>query len=342
MQELGNTLRQTVKWQENMHGDMSELVQSLQYSAIKQTEMAEKTTTLTTEIQHYTSRLLVYQSALQSMISELNGTTNKNKELQIVTADLLDKITAERHAYQSYAEAASIQLRENAKQMAHHTDIQNQLHKDYQGLTAGWYQTVDVVQKLTSTNIDLLDKVSSQTEQFSKISTQLKEVLSAVTETSHTHIKAFTDVQEMQHQLHTEREQIQHQLSEQLQQMDQRSAQLKEHWTSTHHMIKELNEQLNESSNRFVQHMNRGLEQTFIQFDTALTNSVNALSSGVGTLESLFQELPTQVEQLNHHVGEINHTLSKSISEANQSITQAIREVQHQTEVLSQNLAVRR
>lgn len=227
IQELRNTLYQTVQWQEKAHSDMTELLHSLQESVSKQVEIGEKTTDLTTMIQQNASHLSEYQSVLQLNISELNETTNKHRELQIVFMDLLEKITAER-------------------------------------------------------------------------------------------------------------QQIQQQLSEQLQQIDQRSVQLKEHWSDTHLMIKEVNEQLGESTDRFVQHMHSGLEQTFIQFDTALTNSVNSLASGVGTLETLFQELPTQVEQLNDHVSEINNKLSKAISDANQSIIQAIREVQRQTEVLSQ------
>lgn len=268
MQELGHVLRQTVQWQEKVHSEMTKLVQSLQKSAIKQIEMVEKTTVLTTEIQQHASHLSEYQTVCHSSISEMNDTTNKNRELQISITNLLEKITA-------------------------------------------------------------------QTAQFSETSIQLEEVLSSVNEISHTNIKFFDEIQEMQHNLHAERQQIQQHVSEQLQQMDHRSSQLKEHWSDTHLMIKEVNKQLNESTDRFVQHMHSGLEQTFTQFDTALTDSVRALASGVSTLKILFQELPTQVEQLNHHVGEINSTLSKSITDANQSITQAIREVQHQTEVLS-------
>lgn len=226
MQQLGKTLHQSVEWQEKIHSDMAELVKSLQNSVTHQTKMVEKTTVLATEIQQNAKHLSKYQAALQPNITKLNETTNEQRELQMIFADLLSKITAER-------------------------------------------------------------------------------------------------------------QQIEQQLIKQLQQMDDRAAQLKEHWSDTHCMIKDVNEQLSESTDRFVQHMHSGLEQTFTQFDTALTNAIRTLASGVGTLETLFQELPIQVEQLNHQVGEINGKLSKSISDANESILQAIQEVQHQT-VLSQ------
>lgn len=337
MQELGQVLRQTAQWQEKIHGENVQLAQSLQDSAIKQKELVEKTIVLSTQVQQHTSHFSEYQTAFQSMISEMNDTTNKNKELQIIFTDLLEKITAERLAYQAYTETATAQLQKNTEKIEQYTNFQNKLQQEYLDITTQWNQVGNVMHKLNIANSELLDKFNSQTEQFTRTSSQLEEVLSTVNVISRTNIKFFEDIQQMRHHLQAERQQIQQHLSEQLQQMDHRSTQMKEHWLSTHHMIKELNEQLNESSKCFVQHMHSGLEQTFTQFDTALTSAVNSLASGVGTLESLFQELPTQVEQLNHHVGEINSTLSKSITEANQSITQAIREVQHQTEVLSRS-----
>lgn len=128
MKDLGEALQTTIEWQQRVHTEMSELVQSMQESAQGQSLMVEKTTSLTEQIHSYTDKLTDYQSVFESTILQLNETTEKNTHLQTSVSDLLDKMTEERKTFDHYFTEHLETLKSNVELVVSQTELHTNLH----------------------------------------------------------------------------------------------------------------------------------------------------------------------------------------------------------------------
>lgn len=339
MKNLESSLRQTVEWQEKVHREMSQLIESLGKSAEKQAAMVNHTTQLTEEIYHYTDRLSEYQSVLENTIVELKETTHKNEYLQAVTSDLLEKMTEERKVFDEQMQHHSQLLQKNVSIINEHTSLQNDLHQKYRQLTEQWNISLSQVRSLTDGHTELLGSTQKQGERFAQIHTQIHSLLHEIKELMKTNQELFTDLVHVQQAVTDEREsfsQIQNQIHEHLQQqlnqIDQHASSLQEHWEKTHQLFREVNIQLPQSMEQLVTKLHHGFEHTIQKWGEEFTHSVQNLADEVHTLERSVTQLPNQFDQLNQHMNDFNQKFERSMEEANTTFTKAIQALNKNTE----------
>jgi hypothetical protein len=324
MKGLGEALQTTIEWQKRVHSEMSDLVQSMQDSAKGQSQMVEKTTSLTEQIHGFTDKLTDYQSVFESTITQLNETTDKNSHLQISISDLLDKMTAERITFDKYFTEHLDTLKSNVELVVSQTEFQTNLHgklelnldkmtsltetqqalsetltkhaevqqQSHQEIAATLSNQAELSQESNSTLSVLLDQIGKHGSMFGELQEELKRSLK-------TSIDERQYLDEMMNDLYSG-------LTDQLQKMDERTETLKQIWNSNKDAITSANKHLSQSMNQFTDDMHRGLEHTFNQFDEELSKSVQHLSKGVNAIQEGIVDLPDALGTLKHSVTELN------------------------------------
>ncbi|WP_418038787.1 hypothetical protein [Paenibacillus xylanilyticus] len=306
MKNLGEALNNTVEWQKKVHEEMGALVQSMQESAAGQSAMVDKTTLLTEQIHNYTEQITDYQTVLEKTVSELNDTTEKNSELQKVTADLLDKMTEERNTFNGYFESHMNTLRDNVDSIVNQTGLQVNFQQRLE-------ENLQRISSITQSQQTLAVTLSHQAELSQRSNQELELIFDKFTNNNAEFVHIQGDMQSLMKDIQHEREaiesisiRVQDQLTEQLGNMDQRVEQLQQVWTSASESMSKTNKHLEVSMNQFTDDMHRGLQNTFTQFDQELTKSVQHLASGVDAIQEGLIDLPDAMQTLKQTVLEIN------------------------------------
>ncbi|MCW3791536.1 hypothetical protein OM416_08090 [Paenibacillus sp. LS1] len=306
MKNLGEALNNTVEWQKKVHEEMGALVQSMQDSAAGQSAMVDKTTVLTEQIHNYTERITDYQTVLERTVSELNETTEKNSELQKVTADLLDKMTEERNTFNSYFESHMNTLKENVESIVTQTGLQVTFQQRLE-------ENLQRISSITQSQQSLAVTLSQQAELSQRSNQELELIFGKFTNNNTEFVHIQEDMQSLMREIQHEREavgnistRVQDQLAEQLESMDKRVEHLQQVWTSASESMSKTNKHLEVSMNQFTDDMHRGLQNTFTQFDQELTKSVQHLASGVDAIQEGLIDLPDAMQTLKQTVLEIN------------------------------------
>lgn len=306
MKNLGAALNSTVEWQKKVHEEMGALVQSMQESAAGQSAMVDKTTLLTEQIHNYTEQITDYQTVLEKTVSELNDTTEKNSELQKVTADLLDKMTEERNTFNGYFESHMNTLRDNVDSIVNQTELQVNFQQHLE-------ENLQRISSITQSQQTLAVTLSHQAELSQRSNQELELIFDKFTNNNAEFVHIQGDMQSLMKDIQHEREvvesistRVQDQLTEQLESMDQRVEQLQQVWTSASESMSKTNKHLEVSMNQFTDDMHRGLQNTFTQFDQELTKSVQHLASGVDAIQEGLIDLPDAMQTLKQTVLEIN------------------------------------
>src|SRR5690625_2153055 len=76
----------------------------------------------------------------------------------------------------------------------------------------------------------------------------------------------------------------------------------------------ELNNALSESMNDFADHMHRGVQGTFEQFDVELNKAVNSLASGVSSIETVVESIEHDMDSVNGQISSFNQSMEKLIT----------------------------
>lgn len=306
MKNLGEALNNTVEWQKKVHEEMGALVQSMQDSAAGQSAMVDKTTVLTEQIHNYTERITDYQTVLERTVSELNETTEKNSELQKVTADLLDRMTEERNTFNGYFESHMNTLKENVESIVTQTGLQVTFQQRLE-------ENLQRISSITQSQQSLAVTLSQQAELSQRSNQELELIFDKFTNNNTEFIHIQEDMQSLMREIQHEREavgnistRVQDQLAEQLESMDKRVEHLQQVWTSASESMSKTNKHLEVSMNQFTDDMHRGLQNTFTQFDQELTKSVQHLASGVDAIQEGLIDLPDAMQTLKQTVLEIN------------------------------------
>lgn len=347
MKNLESSLRQTVAWQEKVHSEMAQLIDSLEKSAEKQSEMVQHTTRLTEEIYQFADQLSKYQSILDSTVAELKETTQQNKNLQVATTDLLEKMTNERKIFDEQLQHHSELLQKNVATINEHTALQNDLHQKYRQLTEQWNISLSQVRTLTDGHTELLGTTQKQNERLSQIHEQLYSLLDELKEMIKSNHNIFTDLLEVQQTVSNDRQhfsqiqnQIHEQLSQQIDQMSEHIFTLQEHWQKTHQLFDKVQAQLPETMQKLTQDIHHNLNQNIQQWSEELNQSVQTLTLIIHSLNQSVTQLPNQMDQLNSYVHEFNQKIEKSIEETNKSLSKAIHAFNQNTERLLQQSGV--
>ncbi|MFY0544959.1 hypothetical protein [Brevibacillus sp. H7] len=316
MKGLGEALQTTIEWQQKVHGEMSALVESMQQSAKRQSEMVEKTTVLTEQIHLYTDQIITYQNTLQETLWEMNQTTEKNTALQSSISELLERMVEERNVFHMHFDQHLETLRENVTSIVSHSEfqaaLQDKIEENLQhisSVTDSQYKLAESMAEQIQLTSDSNDELNSLLRQFSvhgSMFAELQKELIKTLESTH---------RERQH-IDETYNQINENLSWQIEQMDSRVASLKQIWETTSQVLSDANKQLAVSMSRFTEDMHRGLEHTFKQFDQELSKSVQYLASGVDAIQDGVSDLPDAIQTLKLSVNELNKYASNMLKQA--------------------------
>jgi DNA repair ATPase RecN len=124
-------------------------------------------------------------------------------------------------------------------------------------------------------------------------------------------------------------------LEEQIKQMENSVNSLKQHWESASRVLSQTNQQLSQSMEQFANHMHKGLEKTFKEFDKELANAVTYLERGVGTLHAVMSDWPDEMEKFASSVKTANEHLRSSVKEAGEQLARAVHEVDRRVKSLA-------
>lgn len=306
MKNLGDALHSTVEWQQKVQQELESLVQSIQESAAGQSEMVAKTTGLTEQIHSYTESITDYQNVLEKTVVGLNETTEKNAELQSVTAELLGNMTEERIVFNDYFERHMSTLKENVEAIVSQT-----------GLQVSFQQRLDEnlqrIAGITQSQQTLAVTLSHQSELSQRSNAELEGIFDRFTQNNAEFVNLQGDLQELIRGVQQEREQlyeisshVQEVLIEQVEHLDERVEQLASVWESNSSSLEKTNKHLETAMNQFTDDMHKGLQNTFTQFDQELTKSVSILASGVDAIQDGLIDLPDAMDTLKQTINEMN------------------------------------
>lgn len=314
MKNLGDALNATIEWQQKVHAEMGALVQSMQESAASQSAMVAKTTGLAEQIHSYTERITDYQTVLEKTVSELNATTEKNSELQSVTAELLDKMMEERKLFNDYFESHMSTLKENVEAIVNQTGMQVSFQQRFE-------ENLQRISSITQSQQTLAVTLAQQADLSQRSNQELELIFDKFTHNNSEFIHIQDDLRTLIRDIQAERREmdgissrVQTTLTEQLNDMDQRVEQLRLIWESASESMAKTNKHLETSMNQFADDMHRGLQNTFTQFDQELTKSVQHLASGVDAIQEGLIDLPDAMQTLKQVVSEMNRQSKRMLN----------------------------
>ncbi|MCK9858313.1 hypothetical protein [Paenibacillus sp. ATY16] len=306
MKNLGEALRKTIEWQQQVHDDMSGLISSMQESAREQTHMADKTTNLTEQINTYTVQVTEYQQVIESTVAQLNETASKNSEIDKAISELLDRMVEEREIFHTHFEDHIGRFQQNVESIITQTALQDSVQKQLE-------HNLGQITNMAESQQQLVTALSEYAIHSEKSGAEITQLLQRFEKNASTYIELQENMRGILELSGEERkrmdklaESIQGTLVDQVAQMDNRNKAMTAIWESSSNIMTKMNTQLATSMNQFTDDMHRGLNRTFEQFDEELTKSVGLLAKGVDAMRDGMVELPDVIQDLKKSVIEMN------------------------------------
>ena len=118
--------------------------------------------------------------------------------------------------------------------------------------------------------------------------------------------------------IHEERDKIDNLKQEQINLLNNSIAELKAYWNdnsqallNNSNQLGELNNMLNQSMNDFADHMHRGVQGTFEQFDKELKRAVQYLERGVNGIQQVVESMEQDIDNVDGQISRFNKVLEK-------------------------------
>lgn len=319
VQKEMNSLVQTYKQVET-------LIDKLDKSTEKQTELSDKTAEVFKETHAFANQLADYQEKTAQSAEKLCVSADKQVETHQKMHELLSGITKERMQTTENLNSQLKQFSETTQMMKEQGEMLLSLQNGIRSAIEKYESSVAGLDKLTVSNKELSSNLNQYSGKIMHSAKELEQVLVNTGKNIMMQQQIQKDMNEIVNKFTSERVQFDKltkeemsTLKEQLKQMDQRTKQLQLFWKENAEQLKRgykifenLNEKLDNSMEQFADHMYKGLDRTFTQFDKQLTTSVSYLDRGVGSIK-------TVVTDLEESFNEINNTLrsvQKAIEEA--------------------------
>jgi methyl-accepting chemotaxis protein len=306
MKDLGDALKTTIEWQQRVHSEMSALVQSMQDSAKEQSNMVEKTTELTGQINTYTEKISDYHHVMEETIKQLNETTEKNTNLHGSISELLDKMTEERKVFHTHFNEHLSKLKVSVNSIVYQTEQQLQLNSKLESNLLHF-------NSLSESQKDLSESLSQQAVLTKDSNEKTSSLLQKINEAGSNQVDLQKEINAVLQSVLKEKANVGTMVNDlndnliiQLSDMDKRIEHLRQVWETTSHVFTTVNKQLGVSMNQFTDDMHRGLEHTFKQFDDELSKSVNYLAKAVSAIYEGVSDLPDSIQVLKTSVTELN------------------------------------
>lgn len=316
IKNLGDALHSTVEWQEKVHHEMSYLVEELSSVAEKQSEMAKNTTALSQQMNEYTETLAEYQEKLASSTNDLNSITEQNKE-QLEQMRLFAKEINERQTNrEEQFEQKVDQMNEAVLRITNLSSTMHELQEETEATMEMLVSATDSMKEHAEGNKKLNESLITQHELSNEWSTKTQELLEDIVHNSEISESIQENLENLHKNIVAEKETLHNMQSEYSTIITNSVQDLSEYWkdnsdilTSNRDQFTQLNESLGHSMDDFADHMHRGVQDTFEQFDKELKNAVGYLDRGVSSIRMVVESMEQDMDSVNGQISRFNQSL---------------------------------
>ena len=319
MKEFGQALQTTVEWQQRVHEEMSELVQSMQDSAKEQLVMVEKTTALTGQINSYTEKIIDYHSVMENMIDQSNETTEKNGQLQVIISELLEKMTAERQVFHEHFDTHVNYLESRISEFSEQTEQQLDLSNKLAANLERYHSLSQSHQLMVEKTTTLTGQINNYTEKITDYHSVMENMINQSNETTEKNGQLQVNISELLGKMTAERQVFHEHFDTHVNYLESRISE-----------FSEQTEQQLDLSNKLAANLERyhslsESQQLMVEKTTALTGQINNYTEKITDYHSVMENM---INQLNETT-EKNGQLQVNISELLEKMT-AERQVFHE------------
>lgn len=316
IKDLGDALHRTVEWQEKVHHEMSELVEELSNVAQKQAEMARNTTELSGQMNEYTETLSVYQQKLSSTTEELNAITKENTSMlntiRETFAEMTDKHQEEEERFVQRIE----QMGNTVEKISYLGSTISNLQEEMKVTMESLNQASDSLKQNIENNQELNERLISQHKLSNEWSVKTHELLENVAQNSSITEAIQINLENLYENITAERESLDSMQSNYSSTLTDSVQNLSELWkhnnellTNNREQFSELNDSLSNSMEAFADHMHRGVQGTFEQFDVELQKAIQHISRGVSGIEQIIDSMEQDIDGINGQMARFNQSI---------------------------------
>lgn len=170
----------------------------------------------------------------------------------------------------------------------------------------------------TENNSKLNDSLVDQHEKSNQWSIKTQELLEDLVHNSEINETMQNNMESLFEKISEEQQRLNENKQEYIELLKNSIVELKSYWNdnktlllenSTH--FTELNSMLNESMNDFADHMQRGVQATFKQFDEQLKKAVQYLERGVNGIQQVVESMEQDIDNIDGQINRFNKALEK-------------------------------
>lgn len=323
IEKLGNALNQTVEWQEKVHSGMNELVEELLEVAEKQSEMAKNTIDLSEKMNEYTHTLSDYQDNLTKTTSDINSITEKNTELlsemESLYSEMMSNQKDEEDRFTQKVKDMNSVVIQMTELGSTFTELQENVGTTIDDLIEASEGMNDNIVNNEKLNESLMEHHNTSDEWNAKA----HELLEIVAYNSNVSEDNRKTLENLYIKITEERSALDAKQSEYYGLIENSTKELMSYWNENNNLLEsnksqftKLNDGLSNSMSDFADHMHRGVQGTFEQFDVELNKAVNSLAKGVSNIETVVESIEHDMDSVNGQISSFNEAMEKIITGA--------------------------
>lgn len=318
MKDLGEALNKTVEWQEKVHGEMSSLVEEMSNVAEKQAEMAKNTTELSEQMNEYTETLSEYQGKLVSSTQELNSITEQNtsllEQMRLLSSEMNDR---HKDAEDEFAKRLD-QMNSTMEKLTNLGAVMDDVQEETKNMVESLTHATDSIDQSIVNNIKLNKDLVSQHEVSNQWSVKTQSLLEDLVQNSEINETMQDNMKDLFEKLTEERKTIENMKQDHTKLLENSIHDLKQYWNDNQKYLidnreqfKSINNMLSQSMDDFADHMHRGVQNTFEQFDKELKTAVQYLERGVGGIQQVVESMEQDLDGVNGQISRFNQSLEQ-------------------------------
>lgn len=318
IKDLGDALHKTVEWQEKVHNEMSGLVEELSNVAEKQAEMAKNTTELSEQMNEYTETLANYQDSLSESTSDLNTITEKNTALLEQMESIYSEMTQRNRQDEERFTERINQMNTTVERITGLGSAFTELQEETKLATAILVDATDSMTENVDNNHKLNESLREQHKLSNEWNVKTHELLEDVSHNSNISEEVQKTLDDLYDKVSSERKSLDDKQAAYNSLIENSRDDLIDMWDDNKNLLHdnkeqfmELNNVLSQSMNDFAEHMSRGVQGTFNQFDKELNKAVDSLAKGVSSIDMVVQSIEDDMSNVNDQIGAFNNAIGK-------------------------------
>lgn len=322
IKDLGAALHNTVEWQEKVHQEMSDLVAELTNVAEKQAEMAHNTTELSMKMNDYTKTLSEYQDKLSQTTHDLNNITEQNtgllNEFRTTLSEMSDRHVREEEEFIQRIEL----MKETSAEISHMGQNIQALQEKTERTTLTLNDMSKRISEQLSNTQGLTETLANQHEISNQWSEKTQTLLEEIARSSSVSQTLLENLENLYDSITNERQKLDHMRSEYNETVLNSVQGLSDYWAENSQLMTDnkeqfsvLNKNLGYSMESFADHMHRGIQNTFDQFDSELKKAIEYLARAVNNIQTVVDSTEINMDEVNSNMERFNHTLNQMVAQ---------------------------